>query len=78
MNLSRSEEHVRKWARFDPKTEEGILPIGDLVKPFSGSYFRRRLDSDWVSRSREYRMEWVQILIDLGKIGPFWKKPKAG
>jgi hypothetical protein len=78
MNLFRSEEHVRNWAGFDPSHEEGILRMPEMVKMFSANYFRRRLDPDWVSRSREYRREWVQTLIELGKIGPFWKKPKAG
>jgi len=37
MNLFRSEEHIRTWARFDPATEEGILTLLDLVKLFSAS-----------------------------------------
>jgi len=78
MNLFRSEEHLRNWAQFDPAHEEGIIRLPDLVKLFSGNYFRRRLDPGWVSRSREYGKEWVMTLIELGKIGPFWKKPKAG
>jgi len=76
MNLFRSEGHVRNWARFDPATEEGIVPLLDLVKLFSGPFFRRRLDPDWVSRSREYRREILSTLIEIGKTGPFWKKPK--
>jgi hypothetical protein len=76
MNLFRSEGHVRNWARFDPVTEEGIIPPPDLVKLFSGPFFRRRLDPDWVSRSREYRREILTTLIEIGKTGPFWQKPK--
>jgi hypothetical protein len=76
MNLFRSEEHVRNWARFDPATEEGIIPLLDLVKLFSGPFFRRRLDPDWVSRSREYRREILTTLIEIGKTGPFWQRPK--
>lgn len=76
MNLFRSEEHIRNWARFDPATIEGIIPLSDLVKLFSGNYFRRRLDRDWVSRSREYNREMVATLIEIGKTGPFWKRPK--
>ena len=77
MNLFRSEEHIRNWARFDPATEEGILTLLDLVKLFSGIYFRRRLDLDWVSHSREYVREMVTTLAALGKTGPFWKRPKT-
>ena len=77
MNLFRSEEHVRNWARFDPASEEGIVPLQDLVKLFSGNYFRRRMDQDWVSRSREYIREMVETLKEIGKVGPFWLRPKS-
>jgi hypothetical protein len=76
MNLFRSEEHARNWARFDPPTEEGIIPLSDLVKLFSGPYFRKRMDSDWVSRSREYAREMVATMTQIGKTGPFWQRPK--
>jgi hypothetical protein len=79
MNLFRSEEHIRNWARFDPATEEGIVPLADLVKLFSGSYFRRRMDADWVSRSREYAHEMVETFKELGMTGSFWhtRKPEG-
>ena len=73
MNLFRSEEHIRNWARFDADTEEGIIPLNDLVKLFSGNYFRRRLDPDWVSRSRDYAREMVATFKAIGKTGPFWR-----
>jgi hypothetical protein len=76
MNLFRSEEHVRNWAEFDPATEEGIIPLSDLVKLFSGSYFRKRMDSDWLSRSREYARDMVATMTQIGKTGPFWQRPK--
>jgi two-component SAPR family response regulator len=73
MNLFRSEEHIRNWSGFKAETEEGIFPLDDLVKLFSGNFFKKRLDSDWVSRSREYAREMVQTFIEIGKTGPFWK-----
>ena len=76
MNLFRSEEHIRNWARFDSATEEGIIALADLVKLFSANYFRRRLDPDWVSRSREYGREMAAVLVKIGKTGPFWRRPK--
>jgi hypothetical protein len=76
MNLFRSEEHIRNWARFDPATEEGIVPLPDLVKLFSGPYFRRRMDLNWVSKSREYAREMIATMAEIGKTGPFWKRPK--
>jgi hypothetical protein len=77
MNLFRSEEHIRNWAQFDPTTEEGIIPLPDLVKLFSGNFFRRRMDPDWVSRSREYAREMVGTMKEIGKTGPFWQRPKS-
>ena len=73
MNLFRSEEHVRNWSGFKPDTEEGIIPLDDLVTLFSGNYFRRRLDEDWVSRSREYAIELGK---EFAKKGPFWQLQK--
>ena len=77
MNFFRSEEHVRNWARFDAETEDGIVPLADLVKLFSGNYFRRRLDPDYLSHSREYAREMAKTLGEIGKTGPFWRRPKA-
>ncbi len=77
MNLFRSEEHIRNWARFDPAAEEGIVSLSDLVKIFSVSYFRKRLDPNWVSHSREYGREIIGALKEIGRSGPFWKRPKT-
>jgi len=77
MTFFRSEEHLRNWAQFQQGTDEGILPLPGLLKLFSGRMFRRRLDPDYFSRMREYGMEWITALQDIGKTGPFWslKKP---
>ncbi|MGA2935831.1 MAG: hypothetical protein ABSF52_01865 [Syntrophobacteraceae bacterium] len=76
MNLFRSEEHIRHLAQFEESAEEGIIPLADLVRLFSGNYFRKRLDPDWVSHMREYAMEMRATLSELGKTGPFWRRPK--
>jgi hypothetical protein len=73
MNLFRSEEHARKWSGFKPDTDEGLMPLADLVQLFSGNYFRRRSDADWVSRSREYAIELGK---EFAKRGPFWQLQK--
>jgi hypothetical protein len=72
MNLFRSEEHIRHWARFDPAMAEGILPLEDVVRVFSGSMFRRRLDHDYVTRLGEYLQEFLGDLAEIGKTRPFW------
>ena len=72
MTFFRSEEHLRNWAQFDPATEEGIIPLDDLIKLFSGRMFRRRLDADYFSRMHEYGADFRATLKDIGKTGPFW------
>ena len=73
MNLFRSEEHVRNWASFENGTEEGIVPLPDMVKLFSGPYFRRRMDPDYVSHMREYAREMIGTMKEIGRTGPFWR-----
>ncbi|MGZ3595369.1 MAG: hypothetical protein ACXVAD_07300 [Syntrophales bacterium] len=77
MNLFRSEDHVRNWKSFVQGTDEGIMSLDDLRKLFSGPFFRRRMDKDYLSHINEYAREMVQGMKEIGKTGPFWKKPKA-
>ncbi len=70
MNLFRSEEHVRNWSGFQAGTEEGIVRLPDMLGIFSGNFFRRRLDPDYMSRFREYAGEFVKAVAALGR--PFW------
>jgi hypothetical protein len=77
MNFFRSEGHIRKWAQFDSRNEEGIISLQDLVKIFSGELFRRRLDPDYFSHIQEYRKERVVTLKEIGKVGPFWLPPNS-
>jgi len=72
MNLFRSEEHVHHWSGFKSDTEQGIVPLPELLKLFSGSFFTRRLDPDYVSRSREYLGQLLTALTEIGKTRPFW------
>ncbi len=72
MNLFRSEEHVRNWSGFKTNTEEGINKLSDVVGLFSGNLFTRRLDPDYASRIRDYLMELIGILKEMGS---FWQPP---
>ena len=65
MNLFRSEEHIRNWARYDPAAEQGILPLENIVKVFSGKFFQKRLDSNYASHANEYFGEVVPILSEI-------------
>jgi hypothetical protein len=73
MNLFRSEEHIRKWSGFKADTEEGINKISDIVGLFSGNFFTKRLDPDYVSHMQEYLME---LIGNLKGMGSFWQPPE--
>jgi hypothetical protein len=76
MNFFRSEEHVKNWTQFKADSEKGIVQVPDLLKAFSGRFFRRRLDPDWFSKSGEYLGDVMAAFIELGKKDPFWRPPK--
>ena len=73
MNLFRSEEHIRNWVRYDPATEEGILTLEELVKLFTGDFFQKRLEPNYVSRSQEYFGKWLSAVSEIAKTRPFWR-----
>ena len=72
MNLFRSEEHIRNWSGFKADTEEGINKISDIAGLFSGNFFTRRSDPDYVSHMQEYQME---LIGNLKGMGSFWQPP---
>jgi hypothetical protein len=49
MNLFRSEEHVRQWAKFNPDFEKNLRSLAFWVDVFAGEMFRARSRSDYVS-----------------------------
>jgi hypothetical protein len=73
MNLFRSEEHIRNWAGYDAATEEGILPLQNIVNVFSGKFMQKRLDLDYVSHSQAYFGEWLSRVSEIAKKRPFWR-----
>jgi len=73
MNLFRSEEHIRNWSGFKADTEEGVNKISDIAGLFSGKFFTRRSDPDYVSHMQEYLMELIGKLKGMGS---FWQLPK--
>ena len=76
MNLFRSEEHVRNWASFVEGSDEGIVPLLDMIKLFSGPFFTRRMDPDYVSHMLDYAREMGKTQKEIGKAGPFWRRQK--
>jgi hypothetical protein len=49
MNLFRSEEHARRWARFNPDFERNLQPVSFWIEVFSGPMFRARTRQDFIS-----------------------------
>jgi len=49
MNLFRSEEHARNWARFNPEFEENLNPLTYWLERFAGERFRARSRPDYIS-----------------------------
>jgi hypothetical protein len=76
MNCFRSEAHARNWASYVEGTEEGLTPLPDMMKLFSGPYFKRRMDKDYVTHMFEYTREMIATMKEINKTGPFWKRPK--
>jgi Alkylmercury lyase len=72
MNLFRSEDHIRNWTKYDPEAAGGILPLEDLLRLFSGNFFQRRLDFDYVSSSQDYLSEFIAAINEVAQGRPFW------
>jgi hypothetical protein len=73
MNLFRSEEHARRWTRFNPASEAGFISLPELVGFFGTETRRHMLDADylsvWFPRRAAERREY---LTRIGKTSPFW------
>jgi hypothetical protein len=73
MNLFRSEEDIRRWALFDPASEDGIITLPDLVLLFSTESRRHLLDGDYLERWVGQRWpERRDMLHRIGKAIPYW------
>ena len=49
MNLFRSEEHARRWGKFNPDFEKNLKPLAFWLDVFAGEMFRARNRRDYVS-----------------------------
>ena len=49
MNLFRSEEHARRWAKFNPDFEKNLKPLSFWLEVFAGEMFRARNRTDFIS-----------------------------
>jgi hypothetical protein len=74
MNLFRSEEHVRRWAQFNPASErDGLIALADLAGFFGTESRHHMLDGDYLSAWYPRRAtERREYLARIGKTSPFW------
>ena len=73
MNFFRSEEHVRNLEGFKEKKAGGIIALNDLMKLFSGPYFKNRRNPDYFSNMGKYLPGFIATLDTLENAGNFWR-----
>src|SRR5437764_276692 len=73
MNLFRSEEHARRWALFNPLSEEGFITLSDLAGFFATESRHHMLEPDYLSTWFPKRgAERPAYLERIGKATHFW------
>ena len=73
MLFFRSEEHLKNWAQFDPATEGGISQLDGLLTMFTSNIFKRRLDTEYMTKMRDYIGELIGEMGSNDKVGIFLK-----
>ena len=74
MNLFRSEEHLTRWAEFNPASAQEIVSLTDLVLLMGTESRRHWLDEDYMSRwFPQRRRERQEVLERIGKTSAFWR-----
>ncbi len=66
MNLFRSEEHARRWKKFDPDMEKTLRPLSFWAELFSEQLFRQRGRPDY--------MTWLRSGEGRQSVADLWKK----
>jgi hypothetical protein len=73
MNLFRSEDHARRWAQFNPQSEEGFIALPELAGFFATESRHHMLEADYLSAWFPKRpAERRAFLEQIGKATPFW------
>ena len=73
MLFFRSEEHLENWTQYNPELKDGIISLQDLMTLFTGNFFQRRMDMDYVSNMKKYMFELAAVLPTLNNAGKFWQ-----
>jgi hypothetical protein len=73
MNLFRGPDHAPRWARFNPLSGDGYIPLPELAALFGSESRQHWLDSDYLSRWHPQRTaERLAVLQQIGKATPYW------
>jgi len=51
----------------------GIIALSDLMRLFSGSYFKNRREPNYFSNMSEYATDMIGTLDSLENAGDFWR-----
>jgi hypothetical protein len=73
MNFFRSEEHLANWHGFSKSKQGGIIATDSLMELFSGPYFTKRPDPDYMSHYGDYMEQMLAALDQLKNAGSFWQ-----
>jgi hypothetical protein len=73
MLFFRSEEHLKKWAKYDDSLKDGISRLDGLLAMFSCKMFKRRLDPGYFSNMKIYMGELFEHAVNNDKLGLFLK-----
>ncbi len=73
MNFFRSEEHLRSLEGFKERKAGGIIALEDLMRLFSGPYFKNRRQPDYFSRMGGYLPDMIATMDTLKNAGPYWR-----
>jgi hypothetical protein len=77
MNLFRSEEHVRRWSRFDAASTERIVSASRLHAVLFARIgrYRERLAPDYLKRVTELSSGMIEALAEVSG-GSAYRKPR--
>ncbi len=73
MNLFRSEEHAKNWSKYEPESEDGILPLAQWAEIFSEPLFRNRLQADYLSQRGDNLTGLNVAFAKAGGDSEFWR-----
>lgn len=64
---------MKNWSRYDPVSEDAVMPLADWLQLVRLPLWRSRLQPDYLDRVAEYRADFLDELVAMGKTGPFWQ-----